>query len=262
MQNFHEYPNRPDGRRISAVFLVLTACFSLLLSGSLPATDERQAHIPAGKGSYQDLVTLLDEFLAWKDPGGDQPRQIIRDLAGQAIEPVPDYSDDAVAERRRTMQGFQGRIRNMNVAAWDRARQVDYLAVRSRLDQQDFVLSRFRPWSRDPGFYVDRMLRVTFTELPVQGAQKAEFLASLRAIPVLVEQARAHLDEVAADYADLAIYNLVNADGVGHGYPYRATPPAGVLGWYDDLLGRAGVRRIGRAGLPRPASGRTDLTGI
>ena len=56
----------------------------------------------------------------------------------------------------------------------------------------------------------------------------------------LVEQARANLTEVAADYADLAIFNLTNADGVGHGYPYRSTPPAGVIGWYEDFLSRAG----------------------
>ena len=198
--------------------------------------------IPAGSGTYPDLVVLLDEFLDWKDPQGSSPRQIIRDVAGQAIEPVPDFSEAALAERRAQMQRFQVRIEDMNVAAWDRARQVDYLAVRSRLDQEDFILNRFRPWSRDPGFYVDRMLRVTFTELPVEGEARDELLARLRAIPVLVAQARSRLDEVAADYADLAILNLTRADGVGHGYPYRATPPAGVLGWYDDFAERAAAQ--------------------
>jgi hypothetical protein len=35
------------------------------------------------------------------------------------------------------------------------------------------------------------------------------------------------------------MFNLANADGVGHGFPYRAVPPPGVIGWYADLLGRA-----------------------
>ncbi|MEL0189094.1 MAG: DUF885 family protein [Alphaproteobacteria bacterium] len=239
MKNTGKCTTRPTGHRTA--WLLLTAAASLFLV--MPAAGENApATIPAGAGSYEDLVALLDEFVEWKDPSGTKPRQIIRDVAGQAIEPVPDYSDAAVEERRGQMRGFQARIKDMNVAAWDRARQIDYLAVRSRLDQQDFVLNRFRPWSRDPGFYADRMLRVTFTDLPVKGAEKEAFLARLRAIPVLVEQAQLHLDEVAADYADLAIHNLVQADGVGHGYPYRSKPPAGILGWYDDLLGRAAAQ--------------------
>ena len=114
--------------------------------------------------------------------------------------------------------------------------------MRSRLNQADFILQRSRPWARDPGFYVDRMLQVTFTELPVEGEERESLLARLRAIPVLVDEAQKNLDDVAADYADLAIHNLGQSDGVGHGYPYRAKPPAGVLGWYDDLLERAEVQ--------------------
>jgi hypothetical protein len=56
--------------------------------------------------------------------------------------------------------------------------------------------------------------------------------------------ARSNLREVAADYADLALFNLENSDGVNHYHPYRARPPAGIIGWYDDLLARA------RAGAP------------
>jgi hypothetical protein len=83
------------------------------------------------------------------------------------------------------------------------------------------------------------MLRVTFTDLPVSGDELADVRRRMGAIPGLVDQAKRNLDEVAADYADLAIFNLTNADGVGHGYPYRAVPPPGVLGWYEDFLGRA-----------------------
>jgi hypothetical protein len=140
------------------------------------------------------------------------------------------------------MRQFQRRIDDIDVASWNRAQQVDYLAVRSRLDQYDFTLQRLRPWARDPGFYVDEMLWVTFAELPLAGEELETFLDEIRAVPAPVDAAQKQLDDVAADYADLAIHNLNHADGVGHGHPYREVPPAGVLGWYDDLLERAAVQ--------------------
>jgi hypothetical protein len=184
---------------------------------------EAAQEIPSGTGSYADLVELFDEFLAFRDSAD----------AGM------DFNADTVTKRRERMRQFQARIDDMNVASWDRAQQVDYLAVRSRLNQYEFTLRVTRPWARDPGFYVDRMLWVTFTELPVLGEDRDTFLDQIRAIPELVDAAQNQLDDVAADYADLAIHNLSHADGVGHGHPYRPVPPAGVVGWYDDLLGRA-----------------------
>lgn len=191
---------------------------------SVEAMAQTQAQdVPAGKGSYQDLVQLFGEFVTFREQETSQM----------------DFSQAAVTRRLGQMEQFQQRISDMNVAAWDRPRQVDYLAARSRFDQYDFTLRRTRPWARDPGFYVDRMLRITFTELPVAPELLDETMAKLNQIPELVAEAQQNLDDVAADYADLAIYNLRHSDGVGHGHPYRKIPPAGVIGWYDDLLERA-----------------------
>lgn len=184
-------------------------------------------------------MELVNEFQDFKDPDGDQPRQIIRDVAGQSIDPVADHSPRTIEKQLQQLRQYQARLADMNVASWDRPQQIDFLAVRSRVDQQEFILRQTRPWARDPGFYVDQMLRVTFTDMPLEGDTKEEFLARIRAVPVLVSEAQKNLDDVASDYADLAIYNLNHSDGVGHGFPYRATPPAGVLGWYDDLIARA-----------------------
>lgn len=208
----------------------------------VPSVWATNSSIPTGKGNYQDLVTLLNEFLEFRDPSGEKPHQIIRDRAGQPIAAVTDYSPAAIEAQRRKVMEFQARIRDMEVASWSAEQRVDYLAVRSRLNQADFLLRLGRPWARDPGFYVDQLLRVTFTELPVEGEELEKFLAKLRAIEVIVGEAQKHLEDVAADYADLALHNLGQSDGVGHGYPYRADPPAGVVGWYDDLLKRAKIQ--------------------
>ena len=210
----------------------------LIFAHSAGAESKTYEGMPSGSGSYEDLVALYGEFLEWKDPARASRTNPLRDVAGQE-EVFPDWGSEAVQERRSTMRGFHQRLDDMAVTDWTLSQQAEYLAVRSRFDQQLFTLMISRPWSRDPGFYVDRMLRVTFTELPASGDELAEVRARLGAIPGLVDQAKRNLTEVAADYADLAIFNLTNADGVGHGYPYRAVPPAGVLGWYEDFLGRA-----------------------
>ena len=203
------------------------------------AAAARLEGMPEGSGSYDDLVALFQEFLAWQDPeraSGDRPN---RDIAGAAADVHPDFGAEAAAGRIAQMDAYQERLDDMAVVDWPLAQQVEYLAVRSRFDQHEFTLKVSRPWSRDPGFYVDQMLRLTFADLPLADDEARDLRVQLKAVSLLVEQAMNNLTEVAADYADLAIFNLVNADGVGHGFPYRSPPPAGVIGWYADLADRA-----------------------
>jgi hypothetical protein len=210
----------------------------VLASATRFAAAADAAGPPQGKGTHADLVALLDEFLQWQDPArakGNNDEWLL-ETAGKDAS---DFSAAAVDKRRSKMQELQAKLADMNVASWNRKQQVDYLAVRARFDQENFTLNVSKPWSRDPGFYVDQMLRVTFTELPVKGDKLKAVRNELRAMPRLVAGAKANLTEVAADYADLAMFNLANADGVGHGFPYRAVPPPGIIGWYADLLGRA-----------------------
>ncbi|MBT8100637.1 MAG: DUF885 domain-containing protein, partial [Gammaproteobacteria bacterium] len=203
----------------------------------------RYEGMPEGSGDYDDLVSLFQEFLEWKDPARARGNVPNKDIAGKPAEVYPDYSEAAVNARRQKMRMFQARLEDMAVVDWERSQQAEYLAVRSRFDQHDFTLNVSRPWSRDPGFYVDQMLRITFAELPLDADATAALRTRLAAISLLVDQAQQNLTEVAADYADLAMFNLTNADGVGHGYPYRETPPAGVMGWYEDFLQRAGEQQ-------------------
>ncbi|MDA0681307.1 MAG: DUF885 family protein [Proteobacteria bacterium] len=221
----------------------VSVAVTLLIPLCAGAAGARMDGMPDGTGSYEDLVSLFQEFLEWKDPARARGNVPNRDIAGRATEVYPDYGKDAVNSRREKMRQFQERLEDMAVVDWELHQQVDYLAVRSRFDQHDFILNVSRPWSRDPGFYVDQVLRITFTDLPLSNGEAAVLRTKLQAISLLFEQAKSNLTEVAADYADLAVFNLTNADGVGHGYPYRSTPPPGVIGWYTDFLNRAGAQQ-------------------
>ena len=216
------------------------ALIVLALNSIVHAADGvRLDGMPSGKGSYADLVSLYQDFLEWKDPAKARGTVPNRDIAGKPAEVYPDYSEEAVTARLEKMQSFHQRLADMAVVDWQLEQQVEYLAVRSRFDQHMFRLAVIRPWARDPGFYVDQMLRITFTELPLTSDETEMLVTRLQAIALLAQQARTNLTDVAADYADLALHNLGKADGVGHGYPYREVPPPGVIGWYDDFLERA-----------------------
>lgn len=197
---------------------------AFVLAACVVATSSAFAAIPQGSGGYSDLIELNSEFFDWR-----------AEAAGIAV----DRSPEQVARRAEELRDFQERLQDMAVADWDRSQQADYLALRSAMDQHEFLLHVSRPWARDPGYYVDRMLRLTFVDLPVQGDELSELQAGLAATVELAETARQNLTDVPADFADLAIHNLTTADGVGHGHPYRTVPPAGVIGWYEDLLSRA-----------------------
>lgn len=202
------------------------ALAAVLVLLALPGRGE--AGPPAGAGSYDQFVALVQEFVAWRDPA-------------PGADGLVDYSAAAVAGRAGQLRGLQARLQDMNVAAWNRSQQTDWLAIRAQMDQHDFTVNVARPWARDPGYYVDQMMQVTFTELPVPKERLADLRARLQRVPALAAAAKQNLDAsiVPADFAKLAIFNLTNSDGVGHGHPYRETPPAGVIGWYDDFLARA-----------------------
>jgi hypothetical protein len=211
--------------------LAATAIMALLAPGAVTAALAAPAAAAAtsgplrGAGNYQDLLKLWAEFLAWRNM--------------LPANGVGDWSAATLDGQRAKMDSYLARIEDMNVAAMPRSQQVEWLAARSKMLQHYFLLNVAKPWERDPGFYVDQMLDMSFTRLPVQGAELTALQTQLRSVAPLVASAKRNLRDIPGDYADLALHNLDTADGVGHGHPYRTVPPAGILGWFDDLAARA-----------------------
>lgn len=149
------------------------------------------------------------------------------------------YSDAVMAQKLAGLDRFENALAALPVASWPRPQQVDYLAVKSVLNGYRFNLEVLRPWKRDPGFYLDPLMAVAFTEVTGDEAAIAKLRERLRAVPPLLASARGNRTKVAGDFANLALHNLDNSDGVNHYHPYRAVPPAGIIGWYEDLLARS-----------------------
>lgn len=205
----------------AGIGIARTALAACLLATAAPAAAAQ----PDGPGTYPELVELFSEFSTWR---------------AKALDPLgADFSPQALLRRKAELLAMQARLGTMGVARWPRAQKVDWLIVRSRMDEADFVQRITQPWARDPGFYTSELQRTAFTDLPVRGPALAKLRAELARAPALLAQARENLTDVAADHADLSINLLSQSDGIEDGYPARSKPPAGVIGWYEDLLGRA-----------------------
>lgn len=205
------------------------------------------------KQDYESLVELHKELREFMLPGFTAG--VVLD-SGARIGEV--YSDNLMAEKLTGLARFETRFANMPVQTWPRSRQVDFLAVKSVLNGYRFNLEVLRPWKRDPGFYLDPLMAVAFTEVSGSDEDIARLRTRLRMVPPLLTSARQNLTEVAGDFADLALHNLENSDGVNHYHPYRDVPPAGIIGWYDDLLSRSRAERPEIAG--DVAAARASLT--
>ncbi len=162
------------------------------------------------------LLRVHDEYLLWQRVNKD------------------DYSAATMARQAAGLADLQRRLFAIPVAGWSREAKVDWLVVRSAMDRSEYMLKVTRPWARDPGFYLEPLQRLAFTPLP-----NPALAARIKAIPATLTAARPNLTAMASDHVDLAIRSLDQSDGVEDGYPQRAVPPAGLIGWYRDLRARA-----------------------
>lgn len=162
------------------------------------------------------LLRVHDEYLLWQRANKD------------------DYSAATMASQAAGLADLQRRLAAIPVAGWSREAKVDWLVVRSAMDRSEYMLKVTRPWARDPGFYLEPLQRLAFTPLP-----NPALAAQIKAVPASLAAARPNLTAMASDHVDLAIRSLDQSDGVEDGYPQRGVPPAGLIGWYQDLRARA-----------------------
>jgi hypothetical protein len=217
-------------------FVAAVALVTALLVLSAPRAN---AQVPNGKGSHADLIALFNEFMEWRDPpiiSDTRPKE--RPETGE----LPDYRPATIRQRTADIERFQARLADMAVAKWERSQQVDWIAVRGVMDEYEFILKVTKPWARDPNHYVEQLTSYAFTALPVSGEAEKALRSKLEAIPGFLAAAKTQLTEPAADYADYALFNLSNEDNVNPGHPRRPVPPAGLIGWYEDLLGRTSAQ--------------------
>jgi len=173
---------------------------------------------------YEDLVGLSEQIRGLATP--------------PPVDGVPDFSAAAVNERRQALERYREQLQGFDVAGWPIEKQVDYLVVWSKLNDQLFNHRAMKPWARDALMYLYQVSRVPYAEVPITDEDTQALRAALAAVPRAMNAAQTNLNEAVGELAQLAIFLLENFDGVGQGEPYRDNPPAGTIGWFNDLCQR------------------------
>ncbi|WP_353265316.1 DUF885 family protein [Gemmatimonas sp.] len=151
---------------------------------------------------------------------------------------VPVYSPETLRRWRSGLDSLRARHAAFNTAGWSVADRIDHILVRTQLDAVDFELRVLRPWARDPGHWVDLLARTPYTGVPLTAEGRTRLTQQLRAVPRTIAAARRSLTEPAGELAGIAHFHLTRSDGVNQGEPRRDPPPAGIIGWYEDLRTR------------------------
>ena len=211
---------------------------------------------PPPSTDYDELVALFREFRDAVTP--------------KIVDGVPDHTDAAMTAEHRAVQAFARRLDAIDPSGWPIDRQADHLLVRAEMRAVDFHHRVLRPWRRDPSYYQTVSLSFgpkiagafAIPTFPLADDAVAPFQATLRAVPRIFDQARAHLTEVPRDLAligvrqkriEVNVYRRI-VEGVAEHHPAlrpdaeRARDAAeGFLGWLEDVAGRAsGASGLGK----------------
>lgn len=183
--------------------MVLLALAVASLAAASTPTARAHASTSAQQGSgYQELVELFQAF-----------RELQR---VEVSDWIPDYSASAMGRQRAGLLEFMERLRSFEIGDWPIEQQVDYHLVRAEMNGLDFYQRVLRPWSRDPGFYLQtqdgggpaRAAHLEIRRMPIPADDVAAVRGQLRALPTILKQAEVNLTDAAGDLGYSALHYM------------------------------------------------------
>ena len=199
------------------LFSFFVVFLSIFVYGSVLAAQSQS------KG-YQALLNLHKEFSEFRRP--------------QMVDGIPDYSRSEMKSKEEGLKTFRVRLEEIDPEDWMISEKIDYLLMKSKLNELDFQLRVTKPWERDPSMYVDMISRIPYVDTPLQKEAQTRLADRLKTVDRILEQGKSNLIDVPRVLAEIAIRSLEKSDGVNQGEPRRKVPPEGTIGWYEDLIKR------------------------
>lgn len=169
---------------------------SLVVLTALGLGGHAVARPGPGASGETELASL---FAEWRQ--AQKPRLV----AG-----VPDYSEAETRALERRLAALRARLSSIDAAALTPAQRIDRRLIEAEMNGLDFDLRVLRPWQRNPAFYamaiesqsdtparegptIEGAIELWRLQLPLSPTDAERLGERLRAIPALLEQARANL---------------------------------------------------------------------
>lgn len=159
----------------------------------------------------QDFIRLAADFRAFRSP-------LFRARTWrptQQVEGVPDYAE-VVRSQRAGLKQFRDRLNAIDPSDWPVHDQVDYLLIRSEMDDVYFEQHILREVETNPGYFVEQAINGVAREIPdvvpyKREAAEAIIVALDRTGPIL-DQAPDNivLEEASPELAAMGIRNVAN----------------------------------------------------
>jgi uncharacterized protein (DUF885 family) len=155
----------------------------------------------------ESLRKIASDYYRWRD----QSYPVAS--SGQGLhtwdDRLTDFSPRAVEARRKHVAELRSQVRAMPADSWEKNDRVDWLLFRSQLDTVEFFDRVMDPEATNPQTYVGECSNAIFSLLKKEYApprtRALAATARLKAMPAMLEQAKANLTRPVGLYARLAI---------------------------------------------------------
>ncbi|MBA66200.1 MAG: hypothetical protein CMG55_10415 [Candidatus Marinimicrobia bacterium] len=172
-------------------------CFSIFMSS---CNTDNSNHQKLNK--YQDLIDVFKDFKIVQQP-------II-------INEVPDYSTQTMSNQKSLLDNLQNRLNSIDTIGWSNTQRIEYHLVKAEMHGLEFYHEVLRPWSRDPGFYLQtqdgagptRAGYFNYDEFPISQSELSKAKSKLKAVPIILNNAKVNLKKASGDLAYCALHYM------------------------------------------------------
>lgn len=194
------------------VFLMITFFLTILtaLSTTLATEKKTQNTERTAENHPSELLKLAEEF---RETRGRYSRRWHPGWGDGML----DYASH-VQKQKEMLPVFRRRLDALDIDEWSVHNKIDYLLLRSEMDQLEWELYVIRQWSRNPGFYVDlainnigrhltggRVMGENPNLMPYSKEQAEKILQALQDTGKILDQGRKNLSEIVPELADVVL---------------------------------------------------------